>query len=1592
MFCVLIVFVLVVANIFSISIFGGNQINVNAADEFSVWDGITQQISGNKFNGTGTENDPFLIEDASDLATLSSAIKSDASGYNTSKTYYRLMANLDLNNKIFEPIGDRNHQFRATFDGNGKIIRNVRAFSDNDSSIFYVGLFGEVFQATISNLTIEKFFVKSSDSYYQPVAYVGVFAGSATTSIFENCKLSDGTISINLDIDGLDGNTDCYVGGIVGQGSTNTEIKSSSVQNIKISIDSASSSNIYVGGIIGHGYGVSIDQSYSNTQNIKLTSTNSIYLGGLAGRLNEKSKVTKCFSQVDSGSYTVSKSKELYLGGLTGILVSSSITNCYSISENLSGATNATNYVGGLVGKSIPDKTMLNVGESYKNQITTSYAVVKTSEVDFSSDIKRVGTLVGSIEPKDGGSSSIGLSNCFYVFSDDINHDKTGKEIVDYNLTKRYDESTNPQKLTNKASQKLSSFVGFDKTIWADDNSGINHGYPILRRVGNDQELFEAKIISASGDNQTPYATLGLAFDAVQDNETICIVAEKISVAQINVVAKKNITLTTACNTTITYDGDTSTSMFVVDSQSSIIVGGDNQTNTISIFGQNDASDVGCGASASVNNVFEVYGGLTFSGSVQISGFNCIQSVFDAKENSIIVMSGINISNNNFECCIKNSGNLTIKNANIKNNVVSGCLIENSSLLNIAEGNIIGNSLSSGKSLINSSGEVVIKGGVYTGNTGNTYLISTSGNLSLYGGSFNFEPDQPILLDGSKILRFEPIADTKNIQITATNVSSGSVVVDYQDATTDQDGTTFELVGDSDHFLEPSADKTKIIYAEKQYAIQFLITQEDAFSGNKVMIDGHEFKDGSQHSVAKNSQVSVKIECDKNSIIGEVKVDGVPKTKNEIAQLLAGSYRLIMTHDAEVSVSFITKKISLSLSATNGSLTFEDDSATKQFKITDSVKTLFVPNFGYEYAGQYSVSPTDAMKVTLAENGLIVSNFVSSGEQEISNISLNVTYSKKSFKVLFEYDESFGTININGTKISSGNFEMVTFQDDITIHLLPNTNYCLNLLERIEGQNTTNVTQLVENDEFVLKNVQGETTIRATFGILKYNLQVESDFKDSQIQFLVYENASTTPTTSRLFDAGTSLKVQVNLPADSYAFDGYYVKDGQNLTLASQNIEYEFQISAHTTLFVKLKAYVTVMLPVNGTISVDGVVLQNDLHFACEYNQTVDISASPNIGYSFAGWSSNLGFSSAEGQVVVDGAKVVDAHFISKKVNVQISAGPNGRLTSLSSSSGTNYAIGDVITLVAEPNTGYHFVKFGGTFGEHWENEQSTSYTILAEDAERGTLKFIATFAIDVFDVLINSNDGGTVSPFGLNKIDYGTVLSIKITPNTEYKVESFLVDGVENKQNIINNKFTLKITENHNIEITFSIISWADFRETPNGLGTKESPYLITKPEELAFVSFAINTNNSAPSGKKDYQYAYYLVVNELDMSGKYFEPIGNDTFSFEGTFDFNFMKIKNIKTQDETKQYQYSKVFEIIGQNGKILNYEKTDYTLVIIIASCILIVILCVVIVIIKETKRRRPKRVIILPANVINKDIQSDNAPKINRPDLTRLNKK
>ena len=69
------------------------------------------------------------------------------------------------------------------------------------------------------------------------------------------------------------------------------------------------------------------------------------------------------------------------------------------------------------------------------------------------------------------------------------------------------------------------------------------------------------------------------------------------------------------------------------------------------------------------------------------------------------------------------------------------------------------------------------------------------------------------------------------------------------------------------------------------------------------------------------------------------------------------------------------------------------------------------------------------------------------------------------------------------------------------------------------------------------------------------------------------------------------------------------------------------------------------------------------------------------------------------------------------------------------------------------------------------------------------------------------------------------------------------------------------------------------------SGLGTEESPYLISNEKELAFVAETVNAQAALPS-----TLTYYKITNDLDLSGKYWKPIGDNSTStarFVGSID---------------------------------------------------------------------------------------------------------
>ena len=205
------------------------------------WDGT---IDTTWYNDTDAE---FTLNTSEQLAGLAELV--DAGNSFAGKTI-KLGSDLDLyyvpdgntEPKSFDPIGD-DVAFEGTFDGQGYAIENLYqsgwAFGYEWGSYGSVGLFGELKNATVKNLTISgaESLVEGGD--------VGGITGSATGDcVFENITLEDSvfatynngnggiigwsgagnytfkniTISEDVVLAGLWGSFDSSIGGVVGQG------------------------------------------------------------------------------------------------------------------------------------------------------------------------------------------------------------------------------------------------------------------------------------------------------------------------------------------------------------------------------------------------------------------------------------------------------------------------------------------------------------------------------------------------------------------------------------------------------------------------------------------------------------------------------------------------------------------------------------------------------------------------------------------------------------------------------------------------------------------------------------------------------------------------------------------------------------------------------------------------------------------------------------------------------------------------------------------------------------------------------------------------------------------------------------------------------------------------------------------------------------------------------------------------------------------------------------------------------------------------------------------------------------------------------
>lgn len=260
------------------------------------------------FEGEGEENDPYLIEDVEDLKKLAEKVNG---GEAYANTYFKLTADIDLENEEWTPIGifDRKAPFKGTFDGGRHQITNLKISNGGQ----YGGLFGYTEGAVIKSCNV----TGEINGYNYTGGIVGY--ADANTKIL-NC-------SFQGNVKGKGEGRGGIVGYMSGGGEVNRCYVIGTVTGYR-----------EVGGIAGYGVGT-IKNCYA-LADVTAAGDNAGYnAGGIAGYAYGVT-IENCYY---SGEVSASGSA----GGIAGTAWGGTIQNCVSLAESVTGS-NANRIVGSL--------------------------------------------------------------------------------------------------------------------------------------------------------------------------------------------------------------------------------------------------------------------------------------------------------------------------------------------------------------------------------------------------------------------------------------------------------------------------------------------------------------------------------------------------------------------------------------------------------------------------------------------------------------------------------------------------------------------------------------------------------------------------------------------------------------------------------------------------------------------------------------------------------------------------------------------------------------------------------------------------------------------------------------------------------------------------------------------------------------------------------------------------------------------------------------------------------------------------------------------------------------------------------------------
>jgi uncharacterized protein (TIGR02145 family)/uncharacterized repeat protein (TIGR02543 family) len=498
------------------------------------------------------------------------------------------------------------------------------------------------------------------------------------------------------------------------------------------------------------------------------------------------------------------------------------------------------------------------------------------------------------------------------------------------------------------------------------------------------------------------------------------------------------------------------------------------------------------------------------------------------------------------------------------------------------------------------------------------------------------------------------------------------------------------------------------------------------------------------------------------------------------------------------------------------------DKSINALKTTKTIKIKYVQRFAIAYNGNGNSSgvvPTDTGKyetgatATVKGNtGILVKtgyvfagwNTAADGSGTAYAVGASLIMGTKDVTLFARWTQNATfTVTYDGNTNSSGAVpaDLGKYENGVTVTVKSNSGNLVKTGYTFVGWATSASGTEVYKGEETFKIGANDVTL---YAIWKQNTTYTLTITSTNGQVTILPNAT-------VFDSGTIVTL-TPVPLTGYHFTGWSgalsgTTNPATITMGSaQSVTAIFEANSPNTFAL------TVLAP-NGTVQ--------KAPDQTQYNSgsVVVLTAVPNAGYQFTGWSGGITGTTNPSSVTMNEAKTVTANFVIKTFALSVTA-TNGSVTKLPDAN--SFDSGTVVTLTAVPDVGYQFTGWsGGLTG----TTNPSSVTMSAAKS------VTANFALKTFALSVSATNGTVSKSPNADTYDSGTVVKLTAVPAAGYQFTGWSGDltGTTNPTSVTMNtaksvtaKFALKTFALSVTATNGSVTKLPDANSYDSGTGIK--------------------------------------------------------------------------------------------------------------------------------------------------------------------------